>query len=100
MQGCAVYQGLKYVSRDLGWCRPNSKYHKPHYFQLGEQVDHVCMVVARTGQNPWIENPRHKNWLILIDQVRIRCEDNNVAFMHVQPHFYRVWQVEPCHRLG
>ncbi len=29
-----------------------------------------------------------------------RCEDNNVAFTHVQTHYYRMWQVEPCNRLG
>ncbi len=28
---------------------------------------------------------------------RFRCEDNNVSFMHVQPHYYRVQQVELCH---
>ncbi len=26
-------------------------------------------------------------------------EDNNVDFTHVQPHYNRVWQVEPCHKL-
>ncbi len=31
---------------------------------------------------------------------RFRCEDNNIAFTQVQPHDYRVWQVEPCHQLG
>ncbi len=31
---------------------------------------------------------------------RFRCEDNNVAFTHVQPHYYRVRRVEPCHPLG
>ncbi len=31
---------------------------------------------------------------------RFRCEDNNVAFKNVQPYYYRVWQVEPCHPLG
>ncbi len=31
---------------------------------------------------------------------RFRCEDNNVDLTHVQPHYYRVWQVEPCHQLG
>ncbi len=24
----------------------------------------------------------------------------SVAFMNVHPHFYHVWQVEPCHPLG
>ncbi len=31
---------------------------------------------------------------------RFRCEGNYVAFMHVQSHYYRVRQVEPCHQLG
>ncbi len=31
---------------------------------------------------------------------RVRREDNNVDFTHVQPHYYRVQQVEPCHQLG
>ncbi len=30
---------------------------------------------------------------------RFRCEDNNVDFTDVQPHYYHVRQVEPCHRL-
>ncbi len=29
-----------------------------------------------------------------------RREDYNISFMHVQPHDYRVGQVEPWHRLG
>ncbi len=31
---------------------------------------------------------------------RFQCEDNNVAFTNVQPHYYRVRQVEPCHQVG
>ncbi len=31
---------------------------------------------------------------------RFRCEDNNIAFTNVQPHYYRVRQLEPCHHLG
>ncbi len=31
---------------------------------------------------------------------RFRCEGNNVAFMHVKSHYYRVRRVEPCHQLG
>ncbi len=30
---------------------------------------------------------------------RCRCDDNNVTLMYMQPHFYHVRQVEPCHRL-
>ncbi len=29
-----------------------------------------------------------------------RCEDNNVAFTHVQPLYYHMGQEEPCHKLG
>ncbi len=28
------------------------------------------------------------------------CVDNNVSLRHVLSHYYRVRQVEPCHRLG
>ncbi len=62
--------------------------------------------VARTGQNPWL---RHE-WKILPTRIgyysntksshSFRCEDNNVKFTNVQPHYYRVLQVEPCHQLG
>ncbi len=31
---------------------------------------------------------------------RFRCEDYNVAFTHVQPHYYCVRQGEPYHVLG
>ncbi len=31
---------------------------------------------------------------------RFRCEDNNVTFTNLQPHYYRVRQVEPCRHLG
>ncbi len=31
---------------------------------------------------------------------RFWCEDNNVALTDLQPHYYRVRQVEPCHQLG
>ncbi len=62
--------------------------------------------VARTGQHPWL----YPGWKILPTRVgycsntncarHFRCEDNIVDFTHVQPHYYRVWQVEPCHKLG
>ncbi len=29
-----------------------------------------------------------------------QCEDSNADVVHVQPHYYRVRQVEPCHQLG
>ncbi len=31
---------------------------------------------------------------------RYRRDDNNVDLIRVQPHYYRVRQVEPCRRLG
>ncbi len=62
--------------------------------------------VALTGQHPWL----HPGWKILPTRIglcsntnsdrRFRFEDNNVAFTHVKPHYYRVRQVEPCHQLG
>ncbi len=50
----------------------------------------------------WMENPTDKDRLLLNTNGdhRFRCEDNNVAFTHVQPHYYRVRSVEPCHHLG
>ncbi len=73
-------------------------------------VTNVRMVVSplcsRTGQHPWL----CPGWKILPTRIgycsntnddrRFRCEDNNVAFTNVQPHFYRVRQVEPCYQLG
>ncbi len=50
-----------------------------------------------------MENPTGKDRLLLKHQWLERCfqyEDNNVAFMNVQPHYYRVRQVAPCHHLG
>ncbi len=62
--------------------------------------------MARTEQHPWV----CPGWKILPTRIgycsnaycdrRFRCEDNNVAFTNVQPHYYRVRQVEPCHQLG
>ncbi len=50
----------------------------------------------------WMENPT--NMLGYCSNTnygrRFRCEDNNVAFTHVKPHYYCVRQVEPCHQLG
>ncbi len=34
---------------------------------------------------------------LLLKHQHFRYEDNNVAFTHVLPYFYRVRQVEPCH---
>ncbi len=62
--------------------------------------------MARIGQHPWLL-PGLK-----IPPTRIgycsstrwanhsRCDDNNVVFTNVQPHYYHVQQVEPCYRLG
>ncbi len=68
------------------------------------------MVVAPCGADratstasSWMENPIDKERLLLKHQWldhRFCCEDNNVAFTYVQPHHYRVGQVEPCHQLG
>ncbi len=29
-----------------------------------------------------------------------RCDDSSVDLLCVQPHYYHVRQVEPCHRFG
>ncbi len=50
-----------------------------------------------------MENPTDKDRLLLKHQWvdrRFQCEDNNVAFTNVQPHYYRVRQVEPSYLLG
>ncbi len=49
-----------------------------------------------------MENPTDKDRLLLNYHCvhRFRCEDSNTSFMHVQSHYYRVRQVEPCHQLG
>ncbi len=50
-----------------------------------------------------MENPTDKDRLLLKHQWldhRFQYEDNNVAFTNVQPQYYRVRQVEPCHYLG
>ncbi len=44
-----------------------------------------------------MKNPTDKDGLLLKHQWlahRFRCEDNNVAFTNVQPHYYRVRQVD------
>ncbi len=54
--------------------------------------------MARTRQHPW-ENPTGKDRLLLKHQWlarRFQCEDSNVDLTHIQPHYYRVRQVEPC----
>ncbi len=51
----------------------------------------------------WMENPTDKDRLLLTHtngDRRFQCEDNNVALTNVQPHYYRVRQVELCHHLG
>ncbi len=62
--------------------------------------------VARTGHHPllrlgWKVLPTRIGYSSSINYVRrFRCKDSNVAFTHVQSHFYRVRQVVPCHRFG
>ncbi len=62
----------------------------------------TCMVVSPCGMDRaeamasfWMQNHASKDRLVLKHQ-----EDNDVDLMCVQPHFYRVWQVGPCHLLG
>ncbi len=47
-----------------------------------------------------MENPTDKDRLLLKHHRRAWCEDNKVAFTHVQPHYYRVRQVEPRQQVG
>ncbi len=42
------------------------------------------------------ETPTDKDGLLL----KNRCEDNDVNFLYMQPHYYRMWQAEPCNRLS
>ncbi len=70
----------RYVVQKPTWCRPNSEYRKSH---------------------PWL----HLGWKTLPTMIgycsntncarRFWCEDNNVDLMHMQPHYYRLWQVVP-----
>ncbi len=57
---------------------------------------------ATSMASSWMENPAYKDMLLLKHHCarRFHWENNNVNFMHVQPHYYRVRQVEPCHHLG
>ncbi len=50
---------------------------------------------------PWMKHPAVKDRLLLKHQLFLwfLCEDKNLNSMCVQPHYCRVWQVEPCHRL-
>ncbi len=79
---------------------------------LREQVNNVRVVVV----SPLWRGPGNIHgsilfeWIILPTRIgycsnvncarRFWCEANNVAFTHMQPHFYSVRQVEPCHHLG
>ncbi len=73
-------------------------------FQLREQIKKRLHssepYVTRTWQHPWLR-PEWKNLLTVMGQCsntnyvrRFQCEDKNVDLMRVQPHFYRVRQVE------
>ncbi len=113
MQGCVVHRGMKNVFREPSWCRPNPEYHEPPCsllnLQIREQVNNVRIVVspyfadrATSVVAPRMENPTdiigyclNTNYVL-----RFRCEDNNGDLVHVQPQYYRVRQVEPCHRFG
>ncbi len=44
----------------------------------------------------WERQPL-QDWLLLKHQL---CEDKKIECMHVQPHCYRVRQMEPRHQLG
>ncbi len=44
-----------------------------------------------------METPTDKDRLPLENHICFCYKD---SFMHVQPHGYRLQQVEPCHRIG
>ncbi len=57
------------------------------------------------GQHPWLP----PGWKVLPIWIgycsntncyrRFRCDDNNVDATLVQPHYYRVQLMDPCHHL-
>ncbi len=58
-------------------------------------------LVAKTGLPQFVlGNPPYKYWLKLKQHISPPFEVLNQArhFMHMQPHYYRMRQVEPCHR--
>ncbi len=51
----------------------------------------------------WMERLTEKDGLLLENQKltrRFLAEGNNVSVVHVQYHFFCVWQMETCHGLG
>ncbi len=62
--------------------------------------------MAQIVQRPWLR----PGWRILPTKIsyclnanyarRFWCEDKTVNLTYVQPHYYRVRQVEPCDQLG
>ncbi len=95
---------IRLVRHRPSWCRLNPEYSLLSS-QLREQVINVRMVVS-----PLWREPYNIHGFILPTMIgyssytncarRFRCEDNSVAFTNVQPHYYRVRQVEPCHQLA
>ncbi len=99
--------GVNTVGREPSWYRQNPEYHKLHAsFLISCLGNCSAPPVARTEQHAWLR----PGWKILPTRIvywsntncahHFRGEDNNVSFMHVQPHYYRMLQVEPWHQLG
>ncbi len=64
-----------------------------YYFPKNSQMSRIMK--PQQQQQTWIGYCSNTDY-----DRRFRCEDNNVAFANVQPHYHRVRQVEPCHHLG
>ncbi len=90
-------------TQSVNMIRPDSNildavtYYALEYFSLGSNWRSIEVTegrlrphgsseppLARTGQHPWL-CPTDKDILLREPQL---CEDNKVAFTHVQPHYY------------
>ncbi len=72
----------------------------PFNSQLREQVNNVLMVVSPLWRGPvnihdFILQTRVGYWVNTNYVRRVRCVDNNVDLMRVQPHYHCARQVEP-----
>ncbi len=91
MHKCAVHRDIKNVCWERSWCRPNFGYHKSPSFLLYYQIKkQTCMVPTfyRPGMTT-AQTPTEPS----------SCGGNNVNFMRVQPHYSRVWKMEPRHQI-
>ncbi len=69
-------------------------------YQLREQSNNVHTVVSPLWREPCNIHDfflNRKSGPNTNSANRFRCEHNNFDFMRVQPHYYGVRLVEPCH---